>query len=147
MYTNDRPPKPIRGVDAVFPVLKHRRNEEVSIVELTAAAFADGWRPRGKNPKRALGDALRHEIKTRGDRARYARGTRPGWWKLSAAGLVYEDEEDIFARFDADPEYHRSFRRLMAEHDAEWAEEDGFDSDGATGAGGDPPGGKSPCPQ
>jgi len=126
MYTFDRPPKPIRGADAVFRVLKHRRNEDVSIVELTAAAIADGWRPRGENPKRALGDALRYEIKQRGDRARYARGTRPGWWKLSEAGLRYEDKEDIMARFDADPEYHKSFRRLMAEYDAEEAEEEGL---------------------
>ena len=54
MYTFDRPPRPIRGVDAVFRVLKHRRNEEVSIAELTAAAIADGWRPRAKNPERAV---------------------------------------------------------------------------------------------
>jgi len=117
------------------------------IAELTAAAIADGWRPRGKNPKRALGDALRYEIKQRGDRARYARGSRRGMWRLSEAGLRYEDEEDIMARFDADPEYHKSFRRLMAEHDAEWADEDGFDIDGASETSGDPAGGTPPCPQ
>jgi len=135
MYTFDRPPRPIRGVDAVFRVLKHRRNEEVSIVELTAAAIADGWRPRSKNLKRALGDALRYEIKTRGDLARYAKGSRRGMWRLSEAGLRYEDEQDIMARFDADPEYHKSFRRLMAKHDAEWADEDGFDIDGSCDTG------------
>jgi hypothetical protein len=126
MNSFDRQPRPIRGVDVVFQVLKHRKNEEVSIAELATAAIADGWRPRGKNPRRALGGALRYEIKARGDRARFVRGSRPGWWRLSEAGLRYEDEEDILARFDADPEYHRSFRRLMAEHDAEVADEDGL---------------------
>ena len=133
MYTNDRPPRPIRAVDAVFRVLKHRRTEEVSIAELAAAAIADGWRPQGKNPRRALGDTLRYEITQRGDHARFARGSRRGTWRLSEAGLRYKDDEDIMARFDADPEYHRSFRRLMAEHDAEWADEDGLDIDDSSG--------------
>ena len=135
MYTFDRPPPPIRGTNAAFGVLKHRRHEEVSIAELTTAAIAAGWRPQSKNPERALGDALRYEIKTRGDLARYARGSRRGTWRLSEAGLRYEDEEDIMARFDADPEYHKSFRRLMAEHDADVAEEEGRDIDGSSGAG------------
>jgi hypothetical protein len=77
----------LRGTDAVFRVLKHRRNDAVSIAELTAAAIAAGWSPRGKNPKHTLGAALLNEIKQRGDCARYAKGSRRGTRKLSAAGL------------------------------------------------------------
>ena len=55
MYKFDRPPRPIRAVDAVFRVLKHRKHEEVSIVELTVAALADGWRPRGQESETCLG--------------------------------------------------------------------------------------------
>jgi hypothetical protein len=126
--TND-PPGPMHATDAVFRVLKHRRDEEVSIAVLTAAAIDAGWRPRSKNPRLALGAALRNEIKQRGDRARYVRGTRRGTWRLSAAGLRHEDEEDIMARFMADPAFHESFRRLMDECDAEEDDDEGLGVD------------------
>ena len=102
----------------MFRVLKHRRNEEVSIVELTAAAIAAGWRPQGKNPKRALGDALRYEIKTRGDLL-----AMPGAAGVELGGSVQPAFVTRTKKTSwpgcSPTRIPQSFRRLMAECDAE----------------------------
>ena len=72
-----------------------RNNKEISIVELTAEAIKDGWSPKGKSPKQTLSSVLHDEIRRRGDRARFAKGRRPGTWKLSTAGVNYANEQDL----------------------------------------------------
>ena len=82
----------VPGTDAAVEVLLTRNNKEISIVELTAEAMKVGWSPKGKSPKKTLSSVLHNEIRRRGDCARFAKGSRPGKWKLSAAGVQYANE-------------------------------------------------------
>ena len=73
-------------------MLLNRNNKEISIVKLTAAAMKEGWSPKGKSHKQTLSRVLHIEIRRGGDRALFAKGSRPGRWKLSAAGVQYANE-------------------------------------------------------
>jgi hypothetical protein len=86
----------ISGAAAAVQVLMNRNNKETSIVELTAEAIDAGWSPKGKSPKQTLSSALHNEIRQRGDYARFAKGRRPGMWKLSTAGVNYANEQCVW---------------------------------------------------
>ena len=100
-----------------------RNNKEISIVELTAEAIKDGWSPKGKSPKQALSSVLQNEIRRRGDRARFAKGRRPGTWKLSTAGVNYANEQICMALHANEPCFHKSMELLMKAHDYSTADE------------------------
>ena len=94
----------ISGTDAAVQVLMNLNNKEISIVELTAAAMKEGWSSKGKYPKQTLSATLRNEIKRRGSRARFAKGSRPGTWKLSTAGVQYANEQAHLALVYSHPD-------------------------------------------
>ena len=89
--------RPISGTDAAVQVLATRNNKEISIVELTAEAMKADWSPKGKSPKQTLSSVLHNEIRRRGDRSRFAKGRRPGTWRLSTAGVHYANEQVCMA--------------------------------------------------
>ena len=134
-FTTDDLPGSMRGTDAVFRVLKHRRDEELPIEDLTAAAIAAGWSPQGKNPKRAW--ALRC-----GTRSRHAATmlAMPGAASLGGGGsarpaFVTRTKKISWPGCWPILNSTKSFRRLMAECDAEEDDDEGLDSDGSFAAG------------
>ena len=82
----------------------NRNNKEIAIAELTAEAMKAGWSPKGKSPKRTLSSVLHNEIRRRGSLARFAKGSRPGMWKLSTAGVHYANEQICMALLATEPD-------------------------------------------
>ena len=114
----------ISGTAAAVQVLINRNYKEISIMELTAEAIDAGWSPKGKSRKQTLSSALHSEIRRRGDRARFAKGRRPGTWKLSTAGVYYANEQVCLALHAIELDFGKSMELLMKAHDYSTADED-----------------------
>ena len=102
----------------------NRNNKEISIVELIAEAIGAGWSPKGKSPQKTLSSVLHNEIRRRGDRTRFAKGRRPGTWKLSKAGVHYANEQVCMALHATEPDFHKSMALMMKAFDYSTADED-----------------------
>jgi len=124
MASKESPKGRMSGTAAAVQVLISRNNKEISIVDLTAEAIDAGWSPRGKSPRQTLSSALHNEIRRRGNRARFAKGRRPGSWKLSAAGVYYANEQVCMALHATEPDFGKSMELLMEAHDYSTADED-----------------------
>ena len=86
--SNGKASKGMSGTEAAVKVLKKRKNKEMTANDLLAACQEAGWKPEGKTPKQTLVAAIQNEIKRKGDKARFAKGSTPGTWKLSDAGVA-----------------------------------------------------------
>ena len=86
--SNGKAEKPMSGTAAAVKVLRRRKNKEMSANDLLTACQEAGWKPEGKTPKQTLVAAIQNEIKRKGDKARFAKGSTPGTWKLSDAGVA-----------------------------------------------------------
>lgn len=114
----------ISGTAAVVQVLANRNNKEISIVELTAEAMQAGWSPKGKSPKQTLNSVLRNEIRRRGSLARFAKGSQPGRWKLSTAGVYYANEQICMTLLQTEPDRGMQMALLMTAGDYSVVDED-----------------------
>jgi hypothetical protein len=121
---NQLPKGKVSGTAAAVQVLINRNNKDISTVELTAEAMKAGWSPKGTSPKQTLSAALHSEIRRRGDRARFAKGKRPGMWKLSAAGVEYANEQICMALHATEPDTSMQMALLMKASDCSDAYED-----------------------
>ena len=113
----------ISATAAVVQVLLNRNNEEISIVELAAEAMKAGWSPKGRSPEQTLSRVLRNEIRRRGSLARFAKGNRPGMWKLSTAGVYYANEQVCMALLTTEPDRGMQMALLMSADDYSVADE------------------------
>ena len=105
-------------------MLANRNNKQISIVELTAEAIKAGWSPKGKSPKRTLSSVLHSEIRRRGNLARFAKGKRPGMWKLSTAGVYYANEQICMALHDGEVDRGMQMACLATASDYSVVDED-----------------------
>ena len=83
-----------------------------------------GWSPKGRSPKQTLSSVLHNEIRRRGDRARFAKGKRPGMWKLSEAGVDYANEQICMALHATEPDLCKGMDLFIMAYDCSMATED-----------------------
>ena len=123
---NQLPKGKVSGTAAAVQVLMNRNNKEIPIVELSADAMKAGWSPntKGRSPRQTLSAALRNEIKRRGSLARFAKGRRPGTWRLSTAGIYYANEHVCMALHATEPDTSMQMALLMKASDYSDAYED-----------------------
>ena len=124
---NQLPKGKVSGTAAAIQVLTNRNNKEIPIVELSADAMKAGWSPKGKSPKQTLSNVLHSEIRRRGSLARFAKGRRPGTWKLSSAGVSYANEQICMALHATEPDTGMQMALLMKAHDYSVADEDSLE--------------------